>query len=253
MSEPVPDAFARPGAGRFVGPAALPAVVLCAGRWAHAHGMAGSVGDTMAVAALSGLALGAAFVARGHRTIAGTALGLSGGLAAAAVAGYSRSLALPAIVWAVGTVAGCTLAALGWIADRRTYWGRQHELSIEQLRAETARYGMDREAETTVSVAQIHADAHVRGIEVQATALIALGATHPLLALSQTAREALEPRQAPPELTPAPVIPGGPLESSQVGGGAPSAGRQAQISRNRRSEVFDWAAEDERPTLTTPR
>jgi hypothetical protein len=189
-------------------PLALSTPTLVLGRLWHAHGAAGSIGDATLLGVLAAVSAGIGCGASGSSpVIAGTALGTAGGLAAAAIAGYSSGIWLPLITWTLGTLGGYAVAWRGWRADarREAVAGDDRErLALEcstTLQTEVIR------AQRDICVAQIEADRDVRVAEVSGTrnrefearyGLAASPRIAPidprLLELSPAARAALEPR-----------------------------------------------------------
>lgn len=116
-------------------PAAATTGVLVLGRYWHLHGAAHSVGDAVLLGSLAvGSAVCSVMVGDGRGRTSATALGVAGGLAAAAIAGYAASVALPLVVWAVATTAAYSLARRHWRADDRAE--RAHRRQVEMQRSE---------------------------------------------------------------------------------------------------------------------
>ncbi len=209
----VPAAPAAPAArasafsklDRFA-PLGLSTPLLVFGRIWHAHGAAHSVGDAMLLGTLSAGALVGAAVTGKSPVIAGTALGVSGGLAAAGIAGYATGLSLPLITWAIATISAYAVAWRGWRADARRAAEAVLEREAKALECSTVLQTEVIRAQRDISVAQINANAAVRVAELTGGRDRAFEARYGMAAspsipdvdprlfeLSQTAREAIAP------------------------------------------------------------
>jgi hypothetical protein len=172
--QPAPAAVVRPGAAFLrldrLAPLALSTPALALGRIWHLHGAAHSIGDAGLMGALSlGTAVAGCVTTTASAVVTGTVLGLAGGLAASAVAGYAASIWPGLVLWALGTVAGYAVAWHGWRAEARREAERAHEREARQLESSTtvdvAMIGARRDvavaligAERDVQVAQIGAE-----------------------------------------------------------------------------------------------
>ncbi len=206
-SVPAPQAGAAFRKLDRLAPLGLGTPLLILGRIWHAHGAAHSVGDAMLLGALSAAGLVGSAVAGGRSpVIAGTALAVSGGLAAAAIAGYSNGLSLPLITWAIATISAYAVAWRGWRADARREVEAGHAYEHKALEASTTLQTEVIRAQRDISVAQINANAAVRVAELTGESERAFEARYGLAAtpripdvdprlleLSQTARDAIGP------------------------------------------------------------
>jgi len=168
-----PAPASQPGAAfrrlDWLAPLALSTPVLVFGRIWHLHGAAHSIGDATLMGALSlGTAvLGCASSSAGA-VLTGTALGLAGGLAAAAVAGYAASVWPGLVLWALGTVAGYAVAWRGWRAEARQVAERMHERQTLALESSTTVEVAMIEARRDVAVALIGAERDVQVAQLSA-------------------------------------------------------------------------------------
>jgi hypothetical protein len=189
-------------------PLALSTPLLVLGRLWHAHGAAGSLGDATLVGTLAAACAGVGCVAvtADSPVIGGVALGLGGGLAAAAIAGYSSSIWLPLITWAIGTIGGYAVAWRGWRTDARREVDAGYDRERQALECSTTLQTEVIRAQRDIRVAEINATRDVRVAELTGgrdrefearyglSASPRIAPVDPrLLELSATARAALEP------------------------------------------------------------
>jgi hypothetical protein len=167
-----PAPAAQPGAAfrrlDRLAPLALSTPAFALGRIWHMHGAAHSIGDAALMGALS---LGTAVVGcacSAGAVVTGTALGLAGGLAASAVAGYAASVWPGLVLWALGTVAGYAVAWRGWRAEARQEAERRFEREAWELESSTTTQVAMIEARRDVAVAMIGAERDVRVAEIGA-------------------------------------------------------------------------------------
>lgn len=168
---PAPAAAVRPASAFTrldrLAPLALSTPALVLGRIWHAHGAAGSVGDAALLGALAAVTAGVGCVAASTGgVLPATALGLAGGLAAAAVAGYSASMWLPGVLWALTTTAAYAVAWRGWRADARREAELLHERGQLALSCSAAVQVETIRAYRDVALAQIGAARDVRVAEL---------------------------------------------------------------------------------------
>jgi len=199
---------AVPAAGRIASralPAAATTGVLVLGRYWHLHGAAHSVGDAVLLGSLAaGTAICGVMLGDGHGRTPATALGVAGGLAAAAIAGYAASLALPLVVWAVATTAAYSLARRHWRQDDRAERAHRHQvelqrgehdhqLQLEALRTHaaeiTGRYQVEAAAWQARALAETLTRVQIAPIDPRLLAPV----DPQRLAISPTARAALAP------------------------------------------------------------
>lgn len=168
-----PAAVVRPGAAFMrmdrLAPLALSTPALVLGRIWHLHGAAHSIGDATLMGALSvGTAIVGCATTTASAVVTGTVLGLAGGLAASAVAGYAASIWPGLVLWALGTVAGYAVAWRGWRAEARRAAERAHEREGQQLAASTTMDVAMIEARRDVAVALIGAERDVQVAQIGA-------------------------------------------------------------------------------------
>lgn len=206
------EAASRAGAAfvrldRFA-PLLMSTPLLVLGRVWHAHGAAHSIGDAMLLGLLSAASgtVGCVAAIAQAPVIAGVALGIGGGLAAAAIAGYSSGLSLPLITWAVATISAYAVAWRGWRADARREVEAGHDRERLALECSTTLQTEVIRAQRDIAVAQISAARDVRVAELTGRAGSDFEARYglssaprvapvdpELLKLSAAARRALEP------------------------------------------------------------
>ena len=203
---------AQPGAAfrrlDRLAPLLMSTPLLVLGRVWHAHGAAHSIGDAALLGLLSaaGGTVGCVAAIAQAPVIAGVALAVGGGLAAAAIAGYSNSLSLPLITWAVATLSAYAVAWRSWRADARREVEAGHESERLALECSTTLQTEVIRAQRDIAVAQISAARDVRVAELTGRAggefearygLSSAPRVAPvdpaLLELSPAARAALEP------------------------------------------------------------
>jgi len=170
-TEPAPRASAFRKADRLA-PLGLSTPLTVLGRLWHMHGAAHSIGDATLLGGLSMAAAVVGCVAAGGRSsspvITGSVLSLSGGLAAAAVAGYATSIWLPMIAWAFGTLTAYGITWHGWRGEAK----RQAEAAGEREN-KALEYGSAERIELIrahrdVRVAEINAHRDIRVAELGA-------------------------------------------------------------------------------------
>jgi len=170
---PVPaPAASVPGAAfrrvdRFA-PLLLSTPLLVLGRVWHTHGAAHSIGDAALLGSLSAVscAVGCVTAVAQAPVLAGVALAVSGGLAAAAIAGYSSGLTLPLITWAVATLTAYATAWRGWRADARREVDAGHERERHAMACSTTLQTEVIRAQRDIAVEQIRAARDVRVAEL---------------------------------------------------------------------------------------
>lgn len=182
--------------------------LLLLGRVWHAHGAAHSIGDAALLSLLSAATgtVGCVAAIAQAPVIAGIALGIGGGLAAAAIAGYSSGLSLPLITWAVATISAYAVAWRGWRADARREVEAGHDRERQALECSTTLQTEVIRAQRDIRVAEINAHRDVRVAELTGRAGSDFEARYGLssaprvapvdprlLELSADARAALEP------------------------------------------------------------
>lgn len=142
--------------------------LLVLGRVWHEHGAAHSLGDAALLGLLSAASgtVGCVAAVAQAPVIAGVALAVSGGLAAAAIAGYSTGLSLPLITWAVATISAYAVAWRGWRADARRGVDAGHERERLALECSTTLQTEVIRAQRDITVAQINASRDVRVAEL---------------------------------------------------------------------------------------
>jgi hypothetical protein len=189
-------------------PLAGTAVPLVLGRMWHAHGGGHSLGAWgLGALGLAGVAF--AVTQRDDPGVAVCVAGLGGLVVEFSIDAYAPEIFLPLGLWGLAAVAvyGAVARVRVKFALRRQKTGSTER--VEQTRAdaqvETARLGAWAQvasaaidADARVKIAQTEANARVQVAQVQATAITALSASHPLLALSDTARAALDGTSAVP-------------------------------------------------------
>lgn len=182
---------------RVLMPAAAPSVILALGRWWHAEGAAHSIGDAALMSVLAAGALGAGLATRSTGSLPAYCAGTAGGLAAAAIAGYTSGLALPLITWAVATALTAVAAVRGHRAESRGEVEHARVMQRERLRAETEISREAIRAQSRIDVAQITGAWQARAAALTASAASAHTAYQVppidagLLALSPEAKAAL--------------------------------------------------------------
>lgn len=151
-------------------PLGLSTPLLVLGRIWHAHGAAHSVPDATL---LGGFAAAAAAVGcvcsmgqSSSPVITGSALAISGGLAAAAVAGYASSIWLPLIAWAAGALTAYGISWRGWRADARREAVAAEDRELKALECGSAERIALINAHRDVRVAEINAHRDVRVAEL---------------------------------------------------------------------------------------
>jgi hypothetical protein len=150
-------------------PLTLSTPALLLGRIWHLHGAAHSIGDATLMGALSlGTAVAGCAASSAGAVVTGTVLGLAGGLAASAVAGYATSVWPGLVLWALGTVAGYAVAWRGWRAEARRDAERAHERETRELESSTTTQVALIGARRDVAVALIGAERDVRVAEIGA-------------------------------------------------------------------------------------
>ena len=204
---PAPRASAFIKADRLA-PLGLSTPLTVLGRLWHLHGAAHSIGDATLLGGLSAAAAVVSCVVAGGRSsspvITGSVLSLSGGLAAAAVAGYASSIWLPMIAWAFGTLTAYGITWHGWRGEAKRQAVAADERETRALECGSAERIELIRAHRDVRVAEINAHRDIRVAELGAARTGSFEARYGLaptvapvdprlLELSPMAQEALEP------------------------------------------------------------
>jgi len=150
-----------------IAPLLLSTPIVVLGRFWHAHGAAGSVGDASLFGVLSAAAAVVGAAAK-SAVVAGTTLAVAGGLAAAAIAGYAHEIWAPAITWAAGTGCGYGVSWRGWRAEARADAAAAHALQLAAMGHSAAVQRTLIGALKDVRVAEIEAGRDVRVAEIVA-------------------------------------------------------------------------------------
>lgn len=199
--DPAPAASTATGAAVHQGPSAfiraLPAVAsavpLGFGRLWFLHG-----GHSIAAFGVGGLAtvgIGLAFANRTDSEASKLFAAAAGLVLEFAVDAYAPEIYLPLGLAALTLVAAYTAAARVWRRAARAAVTHHERRELRALDAQTTIRVEQIRAERDIAVAGLQATAHVRAVEIQATALTAISAAHspyPLLELSPLAKAMLE-------------------------------------------------------------
>jgi hypothetical protein len=174
-------------------PAVASAVPLGFGRLWFLHG-----GHSIAAFGVGGLAtvgIGLAFANRTDSEASKLFAAAAGLVLEFAVDAYAPEIYLPLGLAALTLIAAYTAAARVWRHAARAAVKHHERRELRALDAETTIRVEQIRAERDIAVAGLHATAHVRTVEIQASALTAISAAHspyPLLELSPQARAMLE-------------------------------------------------------------
>lgn len=201
QTSPAPAASPAAGAGPRRGPSpfvrALPAaaslVPLGFGRLWYLHG-----GHSIAAYAVGGLAVVGYGLAFGNRDGSGTALWLTAAasmLAEFAIDAYAPEIYLPMGLAALTLAGAYTAATKVWRKAAQATAKHAERRELRALDAGTTVQVAQIQAQRDITIAMLQANAQVRSIEIQASALTAISSAqspYPLLELSPQAKSMLE-------------------------------------------------------------
>jgi len=209
--QPAAKSAPEPGAAfrrlDYAAPLALTTPLLAVGRVWHAHGAAGSLGYVVGFGALSAVAALVGCAAGSSPRVQGSVLGVAGGLASMAVAGYAASSWPSLVMWALGTAVGYAVSWSAWRGQQRVRQQHAHErelkamecstelqktvlatqaaIRVEEIRADAVKYTADRYSAADAAFApRYHGTSEAARTQAQV-------ADAGMFALSPTAREAL--------------------------------------------------------------
>ncbi len=147
--------------------------VTIAGRIWHYHGAAHSYGDATLLGLFSVGSLVASAIAAATKSVVlvGAGLALTGGLAAAAVAGYAHGWTPESVLWAAATTLGYGVKWPAWRHEEHRAEDRQERMGIATLTANTTIQTELIRGQVQLGVAATQAQAYVTGEQIKADAL----------------------------------------------------------------------------------